>query len=130
MGIWCIIWGLIFAEGFGFVWDDTGQMGNSSPFDFIYDWTYYNIHVPGALADLLAMGGFACSFPQSDPGRWPTGVCCAFSICWSSAHICWSIHRPLPFGSPIALLRILRKGFVAPNYDRRHNASPQHGDGL
>ena len=51
MGIWCIIWGLIFAEGFGFVWDDTGQMGNSSPFDFIYDWTYANIHVPGTLAD-------------------------------------------------------------------------------
>lgn len=21
MGVWCIIWGIIFAEGFGFVWD-------------------------------------------------------------------------------------------------------------
>ena len=68
MGIWCIIWGLIFAEGFGFVWDDTGQMGNSSPFDFIYDWTYYNIHVPGALADLLAMGGLHVPFHRATPG--------------------------------------------------------------
>ena len=68
MGIWCIIWGLIFAEGFGFVWDDTGQMGNSSPFDFIYDWTYANIHVPGALADLLAMGGLHVPFHRATPG--------------------------------------------------------------
>ena len=65
MGIWCIIWGLIFAEGFGFVWDDTGQMGNSSPFDFIYDWTYANIHVPGTLADLLAMGGLHVPFHRA-----------------------------------------------------------------
>ena len=68
MGIWCIIWGLIFAEGFGFVWDDTGQMGNSSPFDFIYDWTYANIHVPGTLADLLAMGGLHVPFHRATPG--------------------------------------------------------------
>ena len=59
--------GLIFAEGFGFVWDDTGQMGNSSPFDFIYDWTYANIHVPGALADLLAMGGLHVPFHRATP---------------------------------------------------------------
>ena len=68
MGIWCIIWGLIFAEGFGFVWDDTGQMGNSSPFDFVYDWTYANIHVPGTLADLLAMGGLHVPFHRATPG--------------------------------------------------------------
>ena len=68
MGIWCIIWGLIFAEGFGFVWDDTGQLGNSSPFDIIYDWTYANIHVPGALADLLAMGGLHVPFHRATPG--------------------------------------------------------------
>ena len=68
MGIWCIIWGLIFAEGFGFVWDDTGQMGNSSPFDFIYDWTYANVHVPGTLADLLAMGGLHVPFHRASPG--------------------------------------------------------------
>ena len=68
MGIWCIIWGLIFAEGFGFVWDDTGQLGNSSPFDFIYDWTYANIHVPGTMADLLAMGGLHVPFHRATPG--------------------------------------------------------------
>ena len=62
MGIWCIIWGLIFAEGFGFVWDDTGQLGSSSPFAGIYAWTYSNIHVPGALADLLGMGGLHVPF--------------------------------------------------------------------
>ena len=68
MGIWCIIWGLIFAEGFGFVWDDTGQMGSSSPFAGIYAWTYSNIHVPGALADLLAMGGLHIPFHRATPG--------------------------------------------------------------
>jgi len=41
MGIWCIIWGLLFAEGFGFVWDGTGKiMGDASPLIPLYDWTY------------------------------------------------------------------------------------------
>ena len=41
MGIWCIIWGLLFAEGFGFIWDGTGEiMGNASPLIPLYDWTY------------------------------------------------------------------------------------------
>ena len=41
MGIWCMIWGLLFAEGFGFVWDGTGHiMGNASPLAGLYDWTY------------------------------------------------------------------------------------------
>ena len=26
-----MIWGFLFAEGFGFVWDNTGQMGDASP---------------------------------------------------------------------------------------------------
>ena len=30
MGVWCMIWGFLFAEGFGFVWDDTGRMGDAS----------------------------------------------------------------------------------------------------
>ena len=68
MGIWCIIWGLIFAEGFGFVWDDTGQMGSSSPFAGIYAWTYSNFHVPSFLADLLAMGGLHIPFHRATPG--------------------------------------------------------------
>ena len=68
MGIWCIIWGLIFAEGFGFVWDDTGQLGSSSPFAGIYAWTYSNIHVPGALADLLGMGGLHVPFHRATVG--------------------------------------------------------------
>jgi len=36
MGVWCILWGLYFAEGFGFVWDATGQFGTNSPIGFLY----------------------------------------------------------------------------------------------
>ena len=68
MGIWCIIWGLIFAEGFGFVWDDTGQLGSSSPFAGMYAWTYSNFHVPGVLADLLGMGGLHVPFHRATVG--------------------------------------------------------------
>ena len=69
MGVWCIIWGLIFAEGFGFVWDDTGRLGNSSPFDFFYDWTYANVHVPHAIADVLNLGGLHMPFHRASPGH-------------------------------------------------------------
>ena len=32
LGIWCMFWGLVFAEGFGFIWDGTGKvMGDASP---------------------------------------------------------------------------------------------------
>ena len=53
MGIWCIIWGILFAEGFGFVWDSTGQMGSSSPLAGLYTWTNEQIHFPEALAETL-----------------------------------------------------------------------------
>jgi V/A-type H+-transporting ATPase subunit I len=43
MGVWCMIWGFLFAEGFGFVWDDTGRMGDASPLAGFYAWTYDNI---------------------------------------------------------------------------------------
>lgn len=69
MGAWCIIWGIIFAEGFGFVWDDTGQLGNSSPFNAFYDWTYANVHVPHAVADLLNLGGLHMPFHRASPGH-------------------------------------------------------------
>ncbi len=69
MGAWCIIWGIIFAEGFGFVWDDTGQLGNSSPFNAFYDWTYANVHVPHAIADLLNLGGLHMPFHRASPGH-------------------------------------------------------------
>ena len=68
MGIWCIIWGIIFAEGFGFVWDDTGQLGSSSPFAGFYDWTYANIHLPHTIADLLNLGGLHMPFHRATPG--------------------------------------------------------------
>jgi len=55
MGVWCMIWGFLFAEGFGFVWDDTGQMGDSSPLAGIYAWTYENITFPGFVTDTLNM---------------------------------------------------------------------------
>jgi V/A-type H+-transporting ATPase subunit I len=55
MGVWCMIWGFLFAEGFGFVWDNTGQMGDSSPLAGIYAWTYENITFPGFITDTLNM---------------------------------------------------------------------------
>ena len=55
MGVWCMIWGFLFAEGFGFVWDNTGQMGDASPLAGIYAWTYDNIHFPAFITDTLNM---------------------------------------------------------------------------
>jgi V/A-type H+-transporting ATPase subunit I len=56
MGLWCMFWGFLFAEGFGFVWDGTGHvMGNASPLVGFYDWTYDNIHFPAFVADTLGM---------------------------------------------------------------------------
>ena len=41
MGVWCIIWGLYFAEGFGFVWDNYTWVkyeftNGNSPLGFLY----------------------------------------------------------------------------------------------
>lgn len=56
MGLWCMFWGFLFAEGFGFVWDGTGHvMGNASPLTGFYDWTHDNIHFPAFVADTLGM---------------------------------------------------------------------------
>ena len=68
MGIWCIIWGIIFAQGFGFVWDDTGQLGSSSPFAGFYAWTYSNVHLPHTIAELLNLGGLHMPFHRATPG--------------------------------------------------------------
>jgi len=59
MGIWCMIWGLLFAEGFGFVWDGTGHiMGNASPLVGLYDWTYdlTGSFKKSSIADALGLG--------------------------------------------------------------------------
>ncbi len=69
MGVWCIIWGIVFAEGFGFVWDNTGQMGTDSPFNGFYEWTYANVHVPEVLADLLNLGGLHMPFHRASAGH-------------------------------------------------------------
>ena len=55
MGVWCMIWGFLFAEGFGFVWDDTGRMGDTSPLAGFYAWTYDNITFPDFWTDTLRM---------------------------------------------------------------------------
>ena len=34
MGIWCMFWGFVFAEGFGFIWDESW-----SPLEGFYAWT-------------------------------------------------------------------------------------------
>ena len=69
MGVWCIIWGIVFAEGFGFVWDNTGQMGSDSPFNSLYVWTYSNVHVPEAMAELLNLGGLHMPFHRASAGH-------------------------------------------------------------
>lgn len=69
MGVWCIIWGIIFAEGFGFVWDETGQMGADSPFHFLYAWTYENVQVPKTLADMLGLSGLHMPFHRASAGH-------------------------------------------------------------
>ncbi|MDC3317405.1 V-type ATP synthase subunit I [Candidatus Poseidoniaceae archaeon] len=56
MGLWCMFWGFLFAEGFGFVWDGTGHvMGGASPLIGFYDWTYDTIHFPAFVTDTLGM---------------------------------------------------------------------------
>ena len=59
MGIWCMIWGLLFAEGFGFVWDGTGHiMGDASPLVGLYDWTsdLTGSFKKSSIADALGLG--------------------------------------------------------------------------
>ena len=59
MGIWCMIWGFLFAEGFGFVWDGTGHiMGDASPLVGLYDWTYdlTGSFKKSSIADALGLG--------------------------------------------------------------------------
>jgi V/A-type H+-transporting ATPase subunit I len=55
MGVWCMIWGFIFAEGFGFVWDKTGQMGTDSPLAGFYAWTYDAITFPSFITETMNM---------------------------------------------------------------------------
>ena len=55
MGVWCMIWGFLFAEGFGFVWDNTGQMGDASPLAGFYAWTYDNLTFPAFVTETLGM---------------------------------------------------------------------------
>lgn len=60
MGVWCIIWGLLFAEGFGFVWDEAW-----SPLDGLYVWTYDNIHFPAFVAETLNMANTHIPFHRA-----------------------------------------------------------------
>ena len=60
MGVWCIIWGLLFAEGFGFVWDESW-----SPLDGLYVWTYDNITFPAFVADTLNMANTHIPFHRA-----------------------------------------------------------------
>jgi len=65
MGVWCMIWGFLFAEGFGFVWDNTGQMGDSSPLAGLYAWTYENIHFPAFVTKTLNMSSTHIPFHRA-----------------------------------------------------------------
>ena len=71
MGVWCIIWGIIFAEGFGFIWD--GSDGASGPTigiiaDF-YNWTYNTFHVPETVATLTGLTGLHMPFHRAVEGH-------------------------------------------------------------
>ena len=69
MGIWCMIWGLLFAEGFGFIWDGTGKiMGDASPLIPLYDWTYdlTSGFKKSDLADALGLGHTYVPFHRAD----------------------------------------------------------------
>ena len=55
MGVWCIIWGLIFAEGFGFVWDNTTSHKTIPILVPLYEWTYDHIHFPKFMETLLSL---------------------------------------------------------------------------
>ena len=52
MGVWCIIWGLLFAEGFGFVWDESWSP-LAGFYEITKDLTYGN--VPAFITDTLGM---------------------------------------------------------------------------
>jgi vacuolar-type H+-ATPase subunit I/STV1 len=68
MGVWCVIWGIIFAEGFGFVWD--GSMYDSAGvlkdgyrwgpdiaiLTSFYDWAHDALVMPESIAVLLGLG--------------------------------------------------------------------------
>ena len=69
MGIWCMIWGLLFAEGFGFIWDGTGKiMGDASPLIPLYDWTYEltSGFKKSDIADALGLGHTYVPFHRAD----------------------------------------------------------------
>lgn len=71
MGIWCIVWGIIFAEGFGFIWDGSeGASGPSIGFlaDF-YGWTYDTFHVPETMASLTGLTGLHIPFHRAVDGH-------------------------------------------------------------
>ena len=71
MGVWCIIWGIIFAEGFGFIWD--GSTGASGPTIGIiaefYNWTYETFHVPEAVATMTGLTGLHMPFHRAVDGH-------------------------------------------------------------
>ena len=69
MGIWCMIWGFLFAEGFGFIWDGTGKiMGDASPLIPFYEWTYdlTSGFKKSDIADALGLGHTYVPFHRAD----------------------------------------------------------------
>ena len=67
MGVWCIIWGIIFAEGFGFVWDGSMYVDGVLKEGYrwgpdiailtsFYGWAHDVLVMPESLAVLLGLG--------------------------------------------------------------------------
>ena len=67
MGVWCIIWGIIFAEGFGFVWDGSMYVDGVLKEGYrwgpdiailtsFYGWAHDVFVMPETLAVLLGLG--------------------------------------------------------------------------
>ena len=69
MGIWCMIWGFIFAEGFGFVWDNTTDYMTNSPLAFFYDMLPKYDAMPPFITETLAMTHLALPWHRASAGH-------------------------------------------------------------
>ncbi len=73
MGIWCVLWGFYFAEGFGFVWDNytwvTYEFTNgNSPLGFLYPDKPVDL-LSDDLGALLGMNHLTYPLHRAEPGH-------------------------------------------------------------
>ena len=68
MGVWCMFWGFVFAEGFGFVWDNSTVHMQNSPLAGIYA-VLYEISMPAFLTDTLGMSHLKVPWHRASKGH-------------------------------------------------------------